>query len=422
MSHLKLKLNNKIILIFLLIVISFFRSPYIFLKGRFMAEDGELFFKSAFENNFLEHLLYFAPNSGYYNLIANILAEISTHFPLNYAPLVVAYGSLFLILLPIILILFKDSYLFKNDYQKIIASVILFIATPNSPEVWVNSINSQIYLFFSSFLILYFKDENNSVNLKEKFLLLIAGLSGIYSCILTPIFFLKFYFLKKKNNLYNFIILLFCTIIQLSLIFYSKINNLLHTSHIEFIEKPIFYVTSFIYSFFMKPIFGRDLLYFINEKLHISFLPKDVFFIVFGLLVLFFFIKFNFINYIKKDKIFQSIFFIYFLVFGVVFLGSDNFPPSGRYAVIPGNLFLLIIFYLSIYFEIKQIRYFFSFVILLSIISGIYEFRPTSKYIRYLDCVNCPDWKTEIINWKKDNNYAIGIWPYPRKQFKLNNK
>ena len=422
MSHLKLKLNNKIILIFLLIVISFFRSPYIFLKGRFMAEDGELFFKSAFENNFLEHLLYFAPNSGFYNLIANILAEISTHFPLNYAPLVVAYGSLFLILLPIILILFKDSSLFKNDYQKIIASVILFIATPNSPEVWVNSINSQIYLFFSSFLILYFKDENNSVNLKEKFLLLIAGLSGIYSCILTPIFFFKFYFLKKKNNLYNFIILLFCTIIQLSLIFYSKINNLLHTSHIEFIEKPIFYVTSFIYSFFMKPIFGRDLLYFINEKLHISFLPKDVFFIVFGLLVLFFFIKFNFINYIKKDKIFQSIFFIYFLVFGVVFLGSDNFPPSGRYAVIPGNLFLLIIFYLSIHFEIKQIRYFFSFVILLSIISGIYEFRPTTKYIRFLDCVNCPDWKTEIINWKKDNNYAIGIWPYPRKKFKLNNE
>jgi len=387
-----------------------------------MAEDGELFFKSAFENNFLEHLLYFAPNSGYYNFIANILAEISTHFPLNYAPLVVAYGSLFLILLPIILILFKDSYLFKNDYQKIIASVILFIATPNSPEVWVNSINSQIYLFFSSFLILYFKDENNSVNLKEKFLLLIAGLSGIYSCILTPIFFFKFYFLKKKNNLYNFIILLFCTIIQLSLIFYSKINNLLHTSHIEFIEKPIFYVTSFIYSFFMKPIFGRDLLYFINEKLHISFLPKDVFFIVFGLLVLFFFIKFNFINYIKKDKIFQSIFFIYFLVFGVVFLGSDNFPPSGRYAVIPGNLFLLIIFYLSIYFEIKQIRYFFSFVILLSIISGIYEFRPTTKYIRFLDCVNCPDWKTEIINWKKDNDYTIGIWPYPRKKFKLNNE
>ena len=422
MSHFKIKLNNKIILIFLLIIISFFRSPYIFLRGRFMAEDGELFFKSAFENNFLEHLFYFTPNSGYYNFIANILTEISTHFPLNYAPLVVAYGSLFLILLPIILILFKDSHLFKNDYQKIIASVILFIATPNSPEVWANSINSQIYLFFSSLLILYFKDENNSVNFKEKFLLLIAGLSGIYSCILTPIFFLKFYFLKKKNNLYNFIILLFCTIIQLSLVFYSKINNLLHTSHIEFIEKPIFYVTSFIYTFFMKPIFGRDFPHFINEKFHISFLPKDVFFIIFGLLVLFFFIKFNFINYIKKDKIFQSIIFIYFLVFGVVFLGSDNFPPSGRYAVIPGNLFLLIIFYLSIYFEIKQIRYFFSFVILLSIISGIYEFRPTTKYIRFLDCVNCPDWKTEIINWKKDNDYTIGIWPYPRKKFKLNNE
>ena len=217
-----------------------------------------------------------------------------------------AYGSLFLILLPIILILFKDSHLFKNDYQKVIASVILFIATPNSPEVWANSINSQIYLFFSSFLILYLKDENNSVNIKEKFLLLIAGLSGIYSCILTPIFFLKFYFLKKKNNLYNFIILLFCTIIQLSLIFYSKINNLLHTSQIELIEKPTFYLTSFIYSFFLKPIFGRDFLYFINENLHISFLTKDFFSLIFSLCILFFFIKFNFINYIKKDKIFQA--------------------------------------------------------------------------------------------------------------------
>ena len=50
MSYFKLNLNSKIFLIFLLIIISFFRSPYIFLKGRFMAEDGEFFFKSAFEN------------------------------------------------------------------------------------------------------------------------------------------------------------------------------------------------------------------------------------------------------------------------------------------------------------------------------------------------------------------------------------
>lgn len=424
MSYFKLKLNNKIILIFLLIIISFFRSPYIFLEGRFMAEDGELFFKSAFENNLLEHLFYYAPNSGYYNFIANILTEISTYFSLNYAPLIVAYGSLFIILLPIILILFKDSHLFKNDYQKIIASVIFFIATPNSPEVWANSINSQIYLFFSSFIILYFKDENNLVNIKEKFLLLIAGLSGIYSCILAPVFFAKFYILRKKNYLYNSIILLFCTVIQLSLIFYSKLNNLLHTSQIEFIEKPIFYVTNFAYSFFIKPIFGRDFLYFINENLYSNFLQKNFLFFLSALCIIFllFFIKFNFISYIKKDKLFQSIIIIYFLVFVVILIGSDNFPPNGRYVVIPGILFLLIIFYLSMYFHNRNVRYFFSILIFLSIISGIYEFRPTSKYIKYLDCISCPDWKDEIINWKKDNTYVIRIWPYPRKQFTLDSE
>ena len=122
-------LNNRFKIIFLLfiILISFYRSSYIFLEGRSVAEEESHYFKNAYENSFLNHFLYFAPTAGYYNLIANLLTELSTYVPLIYSPLVTAYGSLLIILIPLFLILFKDSYLFKNDKEKFIGSLIFFI-------------------------------------------------------------------------------------------------------------------------------------------------------------------------------------------------------------------------------------------------------------------------------------------------------
>ena len=420
----KLNLNIKLILILAFIVLSFLRSPYIFTEGRFMAEDGELYFKSAFEKNFFDHFFYFAPNAGYYNLIANFLSEISTFFSIYNAPIVVAYGSLFFIILPIILILFKNSYLFKNDFQKIVACFLFFITTPNSPEIWANSINSQIYLFVSSFLILYFKYENNLVRPFEKFILLLSGLSGIYSCILTPLFFIKFYLKKTKNNFYNFLILFFCTLIQSSLIFYTKINNSLYVRKLDLAGEPIFYFKAFIYSFFAKPIFGRDLLLYL-DSLFFDLFKNSYFLIIFFLLIIisiFFLIRVNFIDFLKKDKILQSLILIYFLVLAVIFIGSDNFPPSGRYAAIPGLLFLISLYYVIINFDNKYFKNFLKFLIILSLLVGTYEFRPNSKYIKFLDCINCPEWKNEVIKWESNSEYSIKIWPYHRKAFHLNKK
>lgn len=420
----KLNFNIKLMLILTFIVLSFLRSPYIFFKGRFMAEDGELYFKSAFEKNFFEHLFYFAPNAGYYNFIANFLSEISTYFPIYSAPLIVAYGSLFFIILPIILILFKNSYLFKNDFQKIVACFLFFITTPNSPEIWANSINSQIYLFLSSFLILYFKYENNLVRPFEKFILLLSGLSGIYSCILTPLFFIKFYLKKTKNNFYNFLILFFCTLIQSSLIFYTKINNSLYARKLDLASEPIFYLKTIIYSFFAKPIFGRELLQNL-DSLFFDLFKNSYSLIIFFLLIIisiFYIIRTNFIDFLKKDKIIQSLILIYFLVLAVIFIGSDNFPPSGRYAAIPGLLFLISLYYVSINFDNKYFKNFLNFLIILSILVGVYEFRPNSKYIKFLDCVNCPEWKNEVLKWESNSEYSIKIWPYHRKAFHLNRK
>ena len=158
------------------------------------------------------------------NLIVNLLTELSTYVPLIYAPLVTVYGSFAIILIPLLLILFEDSYLFKNDKQKFIGGLIFFITYPNVPEIWVNSVNSQIYLFFISLLILYLKPSNEKNKIMAPSLLLLSGLSGIYTCILTPLYFLKYYYTKAKNDLINSIILIFCSFLQLSLIIYSKFS------------------------------------------------------------------------------------------------------------------------------------------------------------------------------------------------------
>ena len=388
-----------------------------------MGEEGSHYFKNAYENGFLNQLLYFAPTAGYYNLIANLLTELSTYVPLIYSPLVTAYGSLLIILIPLFLILFKDSYLFKNDKEKFIGCLIFFITGPHIPEIWANSVNSQIYLFFVSLLILYLKPDNKKNQILYPVLILISGLSAIYSCILTPLFFFKYLYTRKRNDLINSIILIVCSITQGTLIFYSKFIGQLYVAA----TKTSVDIINLSYNFFAKPIIGRQPIYFFYENFGLESFGYNsmlFLFILLSVIVLSLLLKFKFIQFFLKDHIFKSLILIYILVFIVVIFGADNAQTSGRYAAIPGLLFLLIIFYLASNFSLKPLNNFFSILIIISIIVGVYEFRPSTKnvriqYIEFLDCINCPKWKSDIEKWKEDKNSYLHVWPYPNKRFKL---
>ena len=86
--------RKKEIFFLTLLVIFFYRSPYIFLNGRFMAEEGSLYFANAYKFGFLYSLLFVDFTSGYLNLWANIAGIISNLFDLKVAPLVSNYVSL----------------------------------------------------------------------------------------------------------------------------------------------------------------------------------------------------------------------------------------------------------------------------------------------------------------------------------------
>ena len=127
---------------------------------------------------------------------------------------------------------------------------MVFISPLNVPEIWMNSINAQIFLCIITFILVLSYYPQKELNYFHIILIFIAGLTGIYSCILFPLFFLKYKIYKKRQNYLNFLVLLICTIVQLSLILYAKLSNILYEGKMHLINFDI--IINYIYNVLVK--------------------------------------------------------------------------------------------------------------------------------------------------------------------------
>lgn len=417
--------DNKVKFLFLTIIIlfSFYRSPYIFLNGRFFAEEGYVYLQNAFDLGFFKNIFFVELEAGYINLVANLLIGLAVKIPIENAPYVTVYGSFFFILTPIYLILFRHSVLFDNNLKKFTGVLIFFVSTPLVPEIWLNSINLQVYLCLSSIIVLFINETKLFQKLFNSFIIFLGSFSGIYTCALTPFFLIKFLKMKNNYNLANLIVLIIGSFVQIFLIINSKINFHLSSTVLK-IDTTIESILLFFYNIIVRPITGREIGTFIFERINEKFsliLILSIF--LFLLTLIFFSYRKKFLFFFRNDFILLTLSSIFIVISLIIIFGSIGSYYGGRYATIPGIIFILIIFHLE--FKTVQIkRLLFSSILIISIISGINEFRPYDKESSYglklLECLNCPEWKNEISKWKKDNNYEIKIWPYPRKTMKLN--
>lgn len=415
--------NFKYVIFFLIILFSFYRSPFIFLNSRFFAEEGYVFFLHAKDVSFIKNIFFVELEAGYLNLVANILMGISVKFPLDYAPFITVYGSFLFILLPVYLILFRNSELFENNYKKFIGILIFFVSTPLVPEIWLNSINLQVYLCLSSILIIFMNNLKLYQKVFNNLILLISSFSGIYTCALLPFFFLKF--LKKKNsyNLINLSILFLANLIQIFLIFNSKINSHLTPTVLK-LDISYESMSLFIYNIIIRPFTGRESAIFFFDLFSKFFNPIILVLIFFVLLIIYISIyRISIFNFLKKNNILLILFTMFILINLIIIVGSVGSYYGGRYAAIPGVILLLIIFNLVNNTSGKK-KILLSTVLLISLINGVNEFRPyddkSSYGLKLLDCINCPIWKNEIEKWRENSDYKIGLWPYPDKVMKLN--
>jgi len=409
------KRYKELFLVFLLLLI-FYRSPYIFLNGRFIAEEGSWWFSNAFNNGPLSGLFYIYWGSSYFNFWANISSVIASFFPLEFAPLLTVYMSLIVKLYLFIYIFYSNSNFLKSNFDKSIISLVLLLSPMMTSTIWLNTLVSQVY--FTIIVILIFFQKENSKLIIDKFsntIIFIAGISSILPCFFTPFFFFKYLKQKTKYNFWRFISSLIPFVFQSSIFIYSSIFNLTDENRFFLsIEK----FANFLYNVPVKSILGTDLskiifYNFLNSNL---ILAISITLITLGILVHFIF---TYLKNQKKDEIllYLAIFFIFHSILAIYSSKYDQ--VQARYAVIPSVLFVLLIFRL---FQINRnfLKIFFLFFIIFSISLGFYEYKINNKYPHFLSCLEgCPDWSNEVEKWRADPNYNLKIWDYPRKSMTL---
>jgi len=414
MNILKNKIFNKNLFIIFILLIIYYRSPYILLNGRFVAEEGEFWFRNAFINGPLSAIFQVYFGSGYFNLWANISSVIALIPPVEYAPLATVYCALFIKLFLFFFVLNHKSEFLISDKDKYLASLIILLSPFMVEEIWLNTLTSQIYLTIFSILIL-FKIETRNLFIKvlSYFFLLLAGLSTITTSILTPFFFYKYINKKNRNNFINFVIIFLSSLFQLFIYIYSKYNGLFETN----LRYQVSYekIINFIYNVILKSIFGRDLTHLIFFDIYskINFFLLFMFFLLFLLLLIIVIIK-----KIKKDNILLLLALLFVAESFLAFFGSKMQQVQGRYAVIPAFL-LMIMIYRLYQTQIDSIKTLSIILIIFSLLTGIYQFKYKATYPQFLDCFNCPVWKEEISKWRLDNSYKIQIWNYPTRTMLL---
>lgn len=180
----------KIFLLLLILFIIFYRSPYILINGRFVAEEGSFWFRNAYLHGPFYALTQIFWGSSYLNLWPNIASFFSILVPIEYAPYVTVYFSLLIKLYLFIFIVFSETEFVRSNFDKAIISFIVLLSPPMVPEIWLNTLTSQVYFFIISTLILF----QNSPKKKFFFytspiIIFLGGMSSILCSALTPIFF-----------------------------------------------------------------------------------------------------------------------------------------------------------------------------------------------------------------------------------------
>jgi hypothetical protein len=401
-----------------IVTICFYRSPYIFINGRFVAEEGSFFFRNSYIDGPIIGLFQVYLESSYFNLWANISSVFASLVPLQIAPLVTVYMAFFVKLLLFFYILFPKSTFFQNNYQRYIILLIVIFSPPMViAEIWLNTLVSQIYFTLIVFFIFFIENEKKVLNYLSVFLLLVATLSSVLSCIFTIFFFVKIIEKRNKKNIAEFSALFFGSCVQCVIFFYTHLNNIVGQGANERYLVSFHKLISFFYNAIVTSFLGRDLTQFFyfsytNEKIYVYM------YILFSFFLVIIYFLFKNIKIIVNDKIFLIIFFIFLLQSLIAFFGGKGDTVSGRFVSIPGVLLIFLIFRIYI-ITIDFSKKIYLFLIVISMITGAYSFKQNNKYPQFFMCINCPDWKNEIAKWQKDKNYNMKIWQYPTKTMNL---
>jgi len=198
------------------------RAPNVLVWPRFFAEEGKFYYSHAFNYGFLEALRYVQIRAGYLNLIENFAAAFASLVQLEYAPFVTTYVALAVQTVPLLVILFGDSSVFRGIAKKSAGCAIVVMAPSISGEIWLTSVQSHIFLGLVSLLILLENVDSIAATRRwlYRILLTIGGLSGPYTVFLQPLFALRAFGERSRERIVQAAIVSLTLVVQV-LVFWN---------------------------------------------------------------------------------------------------------------------------------------------------------------------------------------------------------
>ena len=412
------KYQQKFFFLMSLLVIMYLRSPQIFNYGRFWAEEANVYFVTAYCENPIKMFFYVYWRTGYYYLFANLASILSVHMvPIKWAPLVTTYLSAAVIVILLGIILFNESYLFRTEASKYTACFIALFAPSATGEVWVNTINSQVYFGMIAVVLLFINDDHISRKLKAFYntLLFISGLSGLYAVVLIPLYALKTKYIKTKNSRIQLSILAVGTVIQGGIVVYSKYTSQLAETKLRL--DPLYEImTQTLYFDLITPLIGNKYsLSHINS--FVGMFGSELFAVVFVSLLLSCVTIGAYLSLYNNDrKIILSLYGIFFILVCFTNLGAHG-SIGGRYSVFPGFIVMIILMVVSMHSVYPVIRICAGIILFSSLMNGVTMYNSLGD--AHFFNSKCPTWERQISEWEKNPNMPIKVWPFPGWQINI---
>lgn len=397
------------------------RAPRLFVDPRFWAEEGTVWFQHAVTHSPLSTLLFIFRESGYFILFSNLSAVLASLwaslFGLQYAPVVTTICALFVQLLCFVFILWGRSRLTDAWWKRILACFIVLFSPVAVGEIWLNSINSPSYLGLIALLLL-FHDPSGWTALTRwtvRGLLIVCGLTGVYSAVLFPLFTLAFLLYRTREHLYQAAILGLCFTAQVGSVLCVRSGTGLEQSRFSQVTLDSALINIF-FNHVATPCLGapgaRLLFHWfgMDDALAAAVaVPRG------GGLVLAGWFSFLVVALVfvvicrrrTKDKVLLVSCFVLYSVLTAV--ASLNGLPAGRYAYLPGTIMLLLLMVAAASAPARWVRIVSGATLTLSLSYGMAVYRRDPSFSA--EKWGAPSWSREVAEWRRNSDHPLRVWP-----------
>lgn len=181
---------------FLAVIAVVSRRPDVLLYPQFYAEDGAVWFAQAYNLGWLHALSL--PEGGYLNTLPRLAAALALLVPFHAAPLLMNLAGIVVQALPVGILLSTRSAAFGSLPVRLLEAVV-YLALPNSNEVFVVITNAQFHLALAASLLAFARPPTTFPGRTfDVAVFILSGLTGPFCLVLFPLVVL-FWWLRRER-------------------------------------------------------------------------------------------------------------------------------------------------------------------------------------------------------------------------------